>query len=415
MTLDVDAERLAADWETLSTFRDEAQPGWTRRPFTQPYLAARAWLTERMRDAGLATEVDAGGNLFGRRRGSDSSLPPILLGSHTDTVAGGGRFDGMVGVLAAIEVARTLRGVALKRPLEVVDFLAEEPTDFGISTVGSRALAGTLTREMLARQSGSWTLADALALVGGRPDAIETVRRSQGSVAVYFELHVEQGPVLESEGLRLGVVTGITGIQRFRLAIEGRPDHAGTMPMSRRRDALAAAAEIVLALEDLWRDGRGVGTVGRLSLAPNATNVVPGSVELWAEMRSVVPEVLEQRAHTFASAARDLAARRDVQVQVDQISAEAPVAVSQGVQDLLDGVLVELGQPVKHLPSFAGHDANQIARFAPIGMLFMPSRDGRSHCPEEWTDLADVALGARALGQAVLSFDGRSLELRASG
>jgi len=356
--------------------------------------------------AGLDVRIDPGGNLIGVRRGADQGLPAIVVGSHTDTVLGGGRFDGMLGVLAGIEVARSSPG-DLRHTLEIVDFLAEEPTDFGISTVGSRAFAGALSADMLALRSGERTLADSIASVGGAPDRIQAARRQPGSIAVYLELHIEQGPVLDNEGLRLGVVTAITGIRRFQVRLAGRPDHAGTMPMGLRRDALAGAAEVILALEREWQDGGGVGTVGRLNVSPNATNVVPGAVELWAEMRSIDPQRLTSAEASFLEAARTIAAQRGLTADIDALSREEPVPIAEHVQAELGEVLRAMGHPVKRLPSFAGHDANQVAKVAPVGMLFVPSRGGRSHCPEEWTDLADAALGARALGEAVLHFDAR--------
>ena len=354
-----------------------------------------------MAEAGLDVEVDAGGNLLGRRAGTDPRLPSIMLGSHTDTVTGGGRFDGIAGVLAAVEVARCLPPARLRHTLEVVDFLAEEPTDFGISTVGSRSLAGALSVDMLALESEGRTLAEAIASVGGRHEAI----RRRDDIGLYLELHIEQGPVLENEGLHLGVVTAITGIARCHVRVTGRADHAGTMPMAQRHDALAAAAEMVLALEHLWQDGAGVGTVGRLGVSPNATNVVPGAVELWAEMRSVNAQVLRQRLATFVETAQGIADRRRQTVTVTTLSDEAPVPIADHVQAVLADVVASLGHEPRRLPSYAGHDGNQIAKIVPIGMLFIPSRAGRSHCPEEWTDLADVALGAQALGEAVLKFD----------
>ena len=270
-------DRLQSDWERLSSFRAEGLPGWTRRPFTPAYRAARAWLADRMAAAGLTPEIDAAGNLIGRRAGRGrppvarapggpaGELQPIMVGSHTDTVTGGGRFDGSIGVLGAIEIVRCLEEAQreLAHPLEVVDFLAEEPTDFGISTVGSRGLVGALGAEALGRRDPQGqTLAEAIASVGGRPELIAAAARRPGSVALYLELHIEQGPVLETEGLRLGVVTGLTGIARCRMLIEGRADHAGTTPMAARRDALAAAAEIVLALEALWARSGARGAEG---------------------------------------------------------------------------------------------------------------------------------------------------------
>jgi len=407
MGLTIDPDRLVANWHALSSFRDESLPGWTRRPFTAPYRAARAWLAQRMTDAGLEVRTDAGGNLIGRRSGREHGLPSIVLGSHTDTVTGGGRFDGMLGVLAAIEVAHSFsdHAVATLHPVEVVDFLAEEPTDFGISTVGSRAWAGALAPSMLELRDDRGTLGEAIASVGGTPADLALARRSSEDIAVYLELHIEQGPVLENAGQRLGVVSGITGICRFAVRLEGRSDHAGTMPMGLRRDALAGAAEVLLALEHHWRDGGGVGTVGRLHVLPNATNVVPGTVDLLSEMRSVDGARLAAARQAFGDSVRLITDRRQLRCTLDELSYEAPVPISESIQALLADVVAALGQPVRRLPSFAGHDANQIAKIAPIGMLFVPSRGGRSHCPEEWTDLADAALGARALGEAVLRFD----------
>jgi N-carbamoyl-L-amino-acid hydrolase len=273
---------------------------------------------------------------------------------------------------------------------------------------------GALDGGMLRRRDGQGrTLAEAIELMGGRPDEIPGARRDAGSVALYLELHIEQGPVLESEGLRVGIVTGITGIARYRIELRGRADHAGTMPMVGRRDALTAAAEIALALEALWQDGRGVGTTGRLSVAPNATNVVPGQVELWCEMRSVDGAILESRRWAFVEQAEEIAARRGIGGQIDPVSYEEPVPISEEIQDGFEQVVRALGLPVRRLPSYAGHDGNQMAKIAPIGMLFVPSRAGRSHCPEEWTDLADVALGAQALGEALLQFDARPPAARA--
>jgi N-carbamoyl-L-amino-acid hydrolase len=424
--------------ERLSAFRVEGWPGWTRRPFTPVYQAAREWLAERMADAGLAPGVDAAGNLIGRRAGRRPGLPPLVTGSHTDTVAGGGRFDGIVGVLGALEVARCLReaGIALDHPLEVVDFLAEEPTDFGVSTVGSRGLVGALDAAALARRDPEGrTLAEAIAAMGGRPGAIAAEARRPGAVALYLELHIEQGPVLEREGIAVGIVSGIVGIRRYRIDIEGRPDHAGTTPMAARRDALAAAAEVVLALEALCQGEQGagtggttgkdrasersagrqgeqgagsagtVGTVGRLLVSPNAANVVPGFVELWAEVRSVDEALLEERERALLARAAEIAARRGVAGRVDPVAREEPVRLPERVQEVLAAVVCDLRLPVRRLPSFAGHDANHMARIAPTGMLFVPSRGGRSHCPEEWTDLADVARGVQALGEALVRFD----------
>ncbi|HEY3229614.1 MAG TPA: Zn-dependent hydrolase, partial [Roseiflexaceae bacterium] len=278
--LPIDTARLLDDLETLATFTEPGTEGWTRRAFSPAFVAGRAWLAERMREAGLNAVVDAAGNLIGRRAG-EAVRPTLMIGSHTDTVPGAGRFDGMLGVLAGIAVARALdgHGAQSRHPLEIVDFLAEEPTPFGVSCIGSMGMAGALDHALLDRRDEDGrTLAAALEAVGGRPDASATAARHAGEIAAYLELHIEQGRVLEQAGAPLGAVRGIVGIRRAALRLAGRPDHAGTTPMALRHDALAAAAETVLAVERIARTtGDAVATVGALRVSPNQENVVPGA------------------------------------------------------------------------------------------------------------------------------------------
>jgi N-carbamoyl-L-amino-acid hydrolase len=401
-------DRYLADWTALSAFTDATKPGWTRRAFTPPYLRARGWLAERMADAGLQAGIDAGGNLVGRRPGALPDARPLVLGSHTDTVAGGGRFDGILGVLAAIEVARALAeaGLSLRHPLEVIDFLGEEPNDFGLSMVGSRTLAGTLDPADLDRQDLSGrSLADAIGAAGGDPGRLAGVRRAPGSVACYLELHIEQGRRLEQAGCPLGVVTAITGVTRYLVELQGRADHAGGTPVAERRDALAGAAQVISAMERLWMDGAGVGTVGRLTVSPNSINVVPETVTMWTDMRSLDGALLDTRREQFAAEVAGLAAPRGLRAGVDLLSREEPVPADPDVCAVLTEVADQIGRPYLRLPSYAGHDANQLAKIAPIGMLFAPSRDGRSHCPEEWTDPDDIAVCLGALTAAVIRLD----------
>jgi len=401
-------DRFLADWTALSTFTDATQPGWTRRAFTPPYLQARAWLAERMADAGLQAGIDAGGNLVGRRPGQLPAARPLVLGSHTDTVAGGGRFDGILGVLAAVEVARALpeAGVGLRHPLEVIDFLGEEPNDFGLSMVGSRTLAGTLDPAGLQRQDLTGrSLADAIGSAGGDPGRLADVRRAPGSVACYLELHIEQGRRLEQAGCPLGVVTAITGVTRYRIELQGRADHAGGTPMADRCDALAGAAQVISAMERLWIDGAGVGTVGRLTVSPNSINVVPETVAMWTDMRSLDGALLDARREAFAAQVGDIAGPRGLRADLDLLSREEPVPADPAVCSALAEAADRTGRPYLRLPSHAGHDANQMAKIAPVGMLFAPSRDGRSHCPEEWTEPDDIAVCLAALAAAVIRLD----------
>jgi N-carbamoyl-L-amino-acid hydrolase len=418
--LDQSARRLGADLDTLATMRDPDRPGWTRRPFTPWYEQARRWVAEIMAAAGLAVRLDAVGNVIGRRAGRRDDRPALMVGSHVDSVDGGGRFDGMLGVLGGVEMARLLaeQAVALDHPLEVVSFFAEEPTDFGVSAVGSRAMAGVLGEHQLRQTDPSGrTLGEALAATGFDPGGLDAARRAPGSIAAYLELHIEQGPYLEQWGLPLGVVTAITGFRRDRYVWEGRPDHAGTTSMERRRDALAGASAMVTAIEAHCRRRTStplVGTVGRLAIWPNATNVVPARVECFTEVRTPSVRLLESVRAANERSARTIAARRDLGLEIVPMTAEPPVHVPPTIQRLAVEACQMVGVAAPRLVSMAGHDANQIARLAPVGMLFVPSKDGRSHCPEEWSRLEDMALGVRALLALLCRLDQRPPRIRPS-
>lgn len=406
----VDITKLIADIEALATFTEPGTSGWTRRAFSPAFIAGRGWLAAHMRAAGLATVVDAAGNLVGRRPGAEA-LPPIVLGSHTDTVPGAGKFDGMLGVLAGAAVAQALAaaGYRLRHPLEVVDFLAEEPTPFGVSCVGSMAWAGKLDITMLERcdESGR-TLAEALAAVGGRPSDLAAVARSPGTIAGYLELHIEQGRVLEDMGLPIAAVQGIVGIRRATLRYDGRPDHAGTTPMLLRRDALAAAAEVVLSAERAARAVEGaVATVGALRVAPNQSNVVPCVVELSVEMRSLAWPAIERIWGAITAEAQAACAARGVALTIKDIEDVAPMQTPSWLAEVIGAACEAAAPGAPLLASGAGHDGSWIGRIAPAGMIFVRSRDGRSHCPEEYSTPADIALGVAALGRALLALDQR--------
>jgi len=396
----------------LAELREPDQPGFTRRLFSEPYHRSRAWVKDQMEAVGLNVRTDPVGNLIGELMGEELGLPQIALGSHTDTVAGGGRFDGMVGVLGAIEVARLIGqlGQPLRHPLLVADFLGEEPNRFGLSCLGSRAVAGQLTSGHLSLQDqDGQTLAAALAATGSHPENLPKGLWPADRLHCYLELHIEQGSRLQAARVSLGVVTAIAGIHRAVITVRGRPDHAGTATMAERRDALAAAAEVVLLVERLAKEvgegGSGVATVGRLEVSPGSTNVVPGLATAWAEFRSAQVDWLQDRNRALAAGVAELAARRDLNIAVEWVSAEPPVDCAEGVRHLLRETIEELGQPSMELSSGASHDAAHLARLGPMGMIFIPSQDGRSHCPEEWTAPREVALGVAALLAAVLRLD----------
>lgn len=393
----IDADRLWRSVEELAHFTDPERP-WTRRAFTPLHAQSREWLAARMQSAGLETTVDAAGNLIGRMAGR-RDLPPLVTGSHCDTVVDGGRFDGIIGVLAGIEIAQALEeaGTQLEHPLEVIDFLSEEPSDYGISCVGSRGVSGVLSPEMLASpRSDGETLAKGMIRVGADPDNLGAARRTAGSVAAFVELHIEQGPVLESRGLQIGIVSHIVGIRRVALTVKGRPDHAGTTPMDLRQDALVGAARLIDAAQQRAEALAGkphyvVATVGRIEMSPNVPNAVPGRVDLVLEVRSDSDEVLSEFPEVLlAQTASGLQALR-VSVTMRELSRSTPTPCDPTVMRTIEHAAERLGYGYTVLPSGAGHDAAYMAKLGPMGMVFVPCRGGRSHCPEEWLEPARAA------------------------
>jgi N-carbamoyl-L-amino-acid hydrolase len=362
-----------------------------------------------MKDAGLEVHVDAAGNLIGRRSGRVPGRGTLMIGSHSDTVPDGGRFDGIAGVLAGLEVARALSPYPLDHALEVVDFLAEEPGEFGVSCVGSRAMAGVLPRAALERRNAHGTsLGTAIASVGGRPESIEEARRAD--VSAFFELHIEQGPVLDDSGIDLGVVTHLVGIVRVAVTFVGSAAHAGTTPVRLRRDALAGAAEFIGVVEADMVAAAGpayyVATVGRLLAQPNAANVVSGEVDLTIDVRSDDAHCLEDAVRRLERAACGIAERRLLRIaRWERLSENAPATCDPTLQALLASSAAHSGYSTRHLPSGAGHDAAFLARIAPTSMLFVPSVGGRSHCPDEWTDPRQLAAGTEVLARAVQRAD----------
>jgi len=408
----LNAERLWSRVETLARHTLPEAP-WTRRAFSPLFSQARDWLADEFAAAGLEVRLDAGGNLVGRRAGRDAARKPIVTGSHCDTVMSGGRFDGIIGVLAGIEVARTLHehNIELAHPFEVIDFLSEEPSDYGISCVGSRALCGQLDAAMLAaRNPQGETLAEGLRRIGGDPAALAAPLRNAGDTAAFVELHIEQGPVLESRQLPIGVVTHIVGIRRVLITVEGQPDHAGTTPMDIRRDALVGAARLI---DGAYRQASRlsgkphyvVATVGRIEVTPNAANAVPGRVELMLEVRSDSDAVLDDFPEILlADAAGELAALR-VGASQAPVSRARPTACSPLVMQAIEAAAGRLDYASMRLPSGAGHDAVYMAPTGPIGMIFIPCLGGRSHCPEEWIEPAQLLDGTRVLYETVLELD----------
>lgn len=406
------AERVEEDLYALAEIRDPASAGWTRTVFSEPYRASREWVRKRMADAGLTVHTDGAGNLVGVLPGRNPAAPALVTGSHTDTVESGGRFDGVVGVLGSLEVVRQLQehDIRLNRDLLVVDFLGEESNVYGLSCLGSRALAGELTRDDLDRRDlHGVRLADRYQDFGFDPAGVLAAasRFARRDLHRYVELHIEQGPVLEERGARIGVVTAIAAIRRLVATFTGRPDHAGTMPMGERRDALAAAAEAVLAVrqEGCGAPVHGVATTSRIDTQPGSPNVVPGLAHMYAEMRSVDVAWLSEAQRRLTNEIEHKAAGYGVDVDLTWSLDNDCVQTSADVHEVVGNAADALGIGWEPVPSGATHDAVHIARLCPMGMIFVPSRAGRSHCPDEWTDLDDITTGIRVHGATLLSLD----------
>lgn len=401
----------------LGEITDPARP-WTRSAFSELHGQGRAYLAARMREVGLEVRVDAAGNLIGRREGSEPGARTLMIGSHSDTVVGGGRFDGIAGVIAGLEVAAALAdsGTRLRHALEIVDFLAEEPNEFGLSCVGSRGMAGALDADMLARVNRAGvTLRDGIAGVRAQVVALrgdgDVAAARRDDVAAFFELHIEQGPVLEANSRDVGVVTHIAGIRRLALTFKGQAAHAGTTPLGLRRDALVVASRFVLGLREALENLRSsrpfvIATVGEIHVAPNAPNVVPGEARLIVDLRSDANEALVDWTERIRALAEGAVAETQVQLaQCRLLSATEPTTCAASLADHLREAARALGFQQQDIVSGAGHDAAFISRIAPAAMLFVPSQGGMSHCAEEWTDSAALAKGVATVLRAVRQFD----------
>ena len=415
------AERLGSGILELATYRDSTRSGWTREVFSEAYRESRQWVAERMAAAGLEVRVDAAGNIVGRLAGTDPNAPALVTGSHTDTVDGGGRFDGVVGVLGALEAVQLLResGQRLRRDLLVVDFLGEESNAFGLSCLGSRATAGELTRADLDRQDyRGVSLGQAYRDFGLDPAAVLQTRWARTApLHAFIELHIEQGPTLEQRQLPLGIVTAITGIERLVATFTGSPDHAGTRPMNQRRDAMVAAAEAVLSVrrEGCGAPNHGVATTTRVESESRSPNVVPSLVRMTSEVRSVDDSWLSGVRGRLAGEILANARNLGVDVEFDWTTDNTVVHAHAGIHDVAAAAADASGIPWMPIPSGATHDAVHMAALAPMGMIFVPSKAGKSHCPEEWTDFTDIATGVGALAQTLTGLDRTELNPPALG
>jgi hydantoinase/carbamoylase family amidase len=408
----VNKRRLMRDLNSIGRIGLGSHGAVTRLVFSVKELRSRQVLIHLMRQAGLKIHIDAIGNIFGRLDGENPSAPAVLAGSHLDTVIHGGKYDGPVGVIGALEAVRTIRenDIAVKSPLEVVCFVGEESSRFGFSTLGSSLLAGEVQPEDLANavdQQGT-RLADVLAGLGISRRNLRAIKRNPKGLKAYLELHIEQGPILEAKKKRIGLVTAIAAPSRFRIVFTGQADHSGTTPMDMRKDALVAAAQLIEFVEKTCRRfasmarGRVVGTVGALKIEPGVINAVPGRSELAVDIRGITARSKDQVAQRVKQEARAIARARGIGVEILPIREEDPVPLDKRLLRTTQALCDLKGLDYEIMPSGAGHDAMQMAKITPAGMIFIPSTSGISHNPLEWTDPEDICLGTQLLMETMI-------------
>ena len=386
--------------------------GMQRVAFSAFDVAGRDYVMELMRRAGMDVRIDAAGNIIGRVEGSGPSLPAIMLGSHTDTVPAGGQYDGALGVIAAIEVVEALRdgGHTMRHPLEVMVFTNEEGTSFHRWLLGSRAVAGLWEAEDFAAVADDGaTLASRLPDIGGNISRITEARRRPEELACYLELHIEQGPTMHRGGYPIGIVTGITGRSVYHVDIVGEANHAGTTPMALRKDAMSAAAQIALKVRSIAGEMEicRVGTVGSMDVHPNAGNVIPGRVQMGIEFRDERMESLAAAEVELRRTAEEVGHAEQVGITVTAQRNTPAVPISMNMQGLVANAAELSGLAHINLPSGAGHDAQAIASITPAAMVFVPSVNGVSHAPAEYSTPEDCANGAQVLLNAMLLADAR--------
>jgi N-carbamoyl-L-amino-acid hydrolase len=407
--IQADPHRMEARIQALAQFGLQPNGGVMRPGFSEEDIKARQYVMDLMKKMKLDVHIDAAGNLIGRRAGQDNDQPYISFGSHIDAVPNGGKYDGDVGVVAALEVIELLNenNIQTDHPLEVIVFVAEEDGLFG-----STGMSGSLTETDLNFEGNSGkTVRQGIRDVGGNPEQLGQAVRKKGEILAFIELHIEQGATLFSEKLDIGVVQGIVGIEEWAITVEGMTNHAGTTPMNVRQDALLAASKLVVAINEAVKSfpGAQVGTVGTLNVEPNVSNVVPGKVTMTLEMRDLSNDKIQQVYQLIHPQMYRIEKETKTNITVKKELTHGPALTDMRLQDLIEESAEELGFSNKRMPSGAGHDSQEMAKVAPMGMIFVPSRNGISHSPEEYTSPEDMAKGAGVLLRTVLKLDEKGL------
>lgn len=405
-TLKVNAQRIENRIMELAQFgRDDKGRGY-RVAYTKGDIEGRAWFMDLMKKVGLDPTIDAAGNIIGKRKGKNASLKPIAFGSHIDMVPDGGNYDGTLGSICALEVIEILNenNVTTDHPLEVIIFGNEEG-----GTIGSKAITSGLTKEGLQQKSQSGlTMADGIKAIGGNPDNIINSIKKRGDIKAFLELHIEQGGILEKENIQIGVVEGIVGIVHWEVTVEGFANHAGSTPMNMRQDALLAASQFIIAVNEVINSIKGsqVGTIGKIAVQPGAYNVIPGKVLLGLEIRDLSSDKIEMLYSEIEKRAATIAVASKTTISFErQANPSKPALTDKSLQQVINATAKTLGFTTKFMQSGAGHDSQHMAVIAPVAMIFIPSVGGISHSSKEFSTAADMANGGNVLLQTILSID----------
>ena len=402
----IQKERSQKDFDAMAQLTGLGE-GINRLAFTDADWEGRQYIIDRMTDAGLDVEIDEFGNVVGYKVGTNPDLPVVMVGSHTDSVPNGGNYDGVVGVLSAIEVVRSIidDGFEHDHTIAVVDFMCEESSRFGAATLGSKAMRGKLTLNDLHRlvDKQGVSLYDSLKERKLHPDAIESMAYNR-PVKAFIEMHIEQGKVLEHEQKQIGIVSGIAAPERFYVTICGNADHSGATPMNLRHDALCGASKIILGIEEvtsMQEEPPVVGTVGIAEVVPGAMNVIPGSVKLGVDIRTISKVARDSVVFLIKELIEVIAEKRGLSYTIEPIAQDHPVAMHPAMIREIEEAVKSVGIDYMTMPSGAGHDAMHWTEVAPTGMIFIPCRDGISHNPAEFAAMNDIVVGAEVLENVI--------------
>lgn len=407
MELSIDSDAIQTDLDAIAACSDSPPPGVTRIVYGQADQRARVYLRERCAEAGLTVREDGLGNLFARWEGAEPDLPAVASGSHIDAIPASGTFDGTVGVVGALEAIRALKrsGFSPRRSLELLLFTSEEPTRFGVGCLGSRALSGVLDPAALrSLRDGEGRSLDELRAAAGFTAPLEDVRLPQDAYAAFVELHIEQGPLLETEQLPIGVVRAIAAPAALRLRLKGEGGHAGAVLMMGRRDALLAGAEIALAVEQAALSSGSpdtVATTGRFEIEPGAVNAIPSAAYLEIDVRDVALEPRDRALAAINDAVVEVCGRRHIEYELTPLNADPPAACDPGVVETIINACVDLGFGYQVMVSRAYHDSLFMARICPTAMIFIPCRGGISHRPDEYAEPEHIYQGVAVLARTL--------------